>query len=189
MPEGGISKDLLEALRSGDHDAFSRIYLHYWDTLYKFLMRLIGSDEDAREMTQDIFIALWESRQKVDPSRGVKSYLYGIARHKAMDFFDHRKVEERYSRISAGGNTEDSAPDDIAVAREMELLTKLAVGRMPRTRREVFEMVVEKGLSIDEVATRLGITKAGVSTHLYHARKELKELLTSFILILLLSQM
>lgn len=180
MPGNAISREMLEALRSGDHNAFSKVYLHYWDALYNFLSKLIGSGEDAKEMTQEIFIVLWEGRLKIDPGKGIKSYLYAIARNKAMDFFDHKKVRERFDRSVHTSNTEDIAPDEIATAHEMELITKLAVGNMPRMRRDVFEMIVEKGLGIDEVAASLGITKAAVSTHLYHARKELKELLAAF---------
>ncbi len=180
-----ISKEMLEALRSGDHNAFSSIYIHFWDAIYNFLNKLIGSSEEAKEMTQEIFIVLWEGRHKINPEKGIKPYLYGIARNKAMDHFDHKKVKERFGRAMQPVTDED-APDEIAIAREMKLITRLAVNNMPRIRREVFHLIVTDGISIEEAADRLNITKAAVSTHLYHARKEIKELLAAFAVILFL---
>ncbi len=176
-----ISSGMLEALRSGDHEVFGDIYVHYWDPLYNFIRNLIGSSEDAREMTQDIFIVLWESRRRIDPGRrgGIKPYLYGIARNKVMDWFDHKKVESRFERIVSSKGIEEELPaDEAAIAREMALITQLVVNQMPKTRREVFTMVVENGMSIDEAAEQMQVSKATISTHLYHARQELRKVLT-----------
>lgn len=172
-----VTTVMLEALRSDDHEVFSHIYLHYWDSLYHFIRGLIGSSEDAREITQDIFIVLWKNRQRIDPAQGFKSYLYGIARNKVMDWFDHKRVEDRFERSISSGNSQEHASDQETIINEIELITQLVVDQMPRTRREVFRMIVEKGLSIDEVAQRMQITKAAVSTHLYHARQELRKFL------------
>ncbi len=179
-----ISSSMLEALRFGDHEVFGDIYIHYWDPLYSFIRNLIGSSEDAREMTQDIFIVLWESRQRIDPGRkgGIKPYLYGIARNKVMDWFDHKKVESRFERIVSSNGVEEELPaDEAAIAREMALITQLVVNQMPKTRREVFTMVVENGMSIDEAAEQMQVSKATISTHLYHARQELRKILTSLL--------
>ncbi len=172
-----VTTVMLEALRSGDHEVFSQIYLHYWDSLYRFIYRLIGSSEDAREFTQEIFIVLWKNRHRIDPGQGFKSYLYGIARNKVMDWFDHKQVVERFGRSGSPGNTQEYESDQTTIIQEIELITKLVVGQMPRTRREVFRMIVDNGLSVDDVARNLQISKAAVSTHLYHARQELRKFL------------
>lgn len=169
---------MLESLRSGNHEAFSYIYLHFWDSLYLFIRNLIGSHEDAREITQEVFTALWIGRQRIDPDKGIKSFLYGIARNKIMDWFGHKKVESRFERLAAPTNTDEYAVDQAIIANESNLIARLAVGRMPKVRREVFEMFVWQGLSIEEIARRLKITRPTVSTHLYHARQELKKILS-----------
>jgi RNA polymerase sigma-70 factor (ECF subfamily) len=98
-----------------------------------------------------------------------------------MDWFDHKKVENRFERLASPGNAEEYSPDEATIAAETELIAQLVVGHMPKTRREVFTMVTEDGLSIDEAAQRLHVTKATVSTHLYHARQELRKFLTALL--------
>jgi RNA polymerase sigma-70 factor (ECF subfamily) len=178
-----ITKEMLEELRLGNHEIFSHIYIHYWDPLHNFIRSLIGRSEDAREMTQDIFVSLWENRQRINPdkARGIKPSIYGIARNKIMDWFDHKEVENRFERIATRGNNEELAADELTIASETEFITRLVIDEMPKMRREIFTMVTENGMSIDEVARQMQISKATVSTHLYHARSELKKVLSALL--------
>jgi RNA polymerase sigma-70 factor (ECF subfamily) len=165
----------LEALRRGDHDAFKKIYLHYADSVCHFLKLLMHSEEDAKEITQEIFVQLWEKREHVDPTKSIQGYLYTIARNTAMNFFEHKKVHDKYMMYARYSQEESSGTsDESLIAEETTLLIEMAINRMPKQRRKVFLMSYEDGMSTEEIARQLNISRNTVDSHLATAKKELK---------------
>lgn len=73
----------LKALREGDEKAFEKIYLNYYKKTLYFITGLVKSEDDAKELTQEVFIKLWTNRETLDPERSVHSYMYTIARNVA----------------------------------------------------------------------------------------------------------
>jgi RNA polymerase sigma-70 factor (ECF subfamily) len=171
-----FSRDVVEALKSGDSRVFKKIYLHLKVPLEKFLYLLLKSEDEARDVAQDTFITLWENRANLDPSKDLRSFIYRIARNKVVNLIVHSQVEERYvSEAVLGGEPETGALDEQLIARETQLLINLAVRNMPFMRRRVFELRQNEGLSNDEIAVNLQIPKENVANHLARAKKDIME--------------
>lgn len=171
-----FSSDIILSLKKGDHGAYRAIYLHFRNPLYQFIYTLIGEEDEAEDITQEVFIAVWEKRDKIDVEKGIKSYLYTIARNTTLKYFEHKKVADKYcSWIKLQPENLDG-PDELIVANELELITRLAVGQMPKTQRMVFELNQE-GLDNEQIAKKMEITKTSVASHLSKARKDLRNLL------------
>lgn len=177
----------LVALRAGDHMAYQDIYLTYKESIQYFLQRLLGSSDEAEELTQAIFVNVWEKRETVDPSRSIKSYLFSIARNSALDFFKHQKVHDRYINNEMYNDGLDYDSDEQMVAYETECLIEIAVSRMPKVRRQVFEMSRYEGLSNDEIAARLNISRETVYSHISNALRDVKEVLAVFSLLFIIN--
>ncbi len=177
----GITEAILAAVRAGDPDAFRMVYLHYVTPLKEFLTILLRNEEEAKEITQDVFVKLWEKRADIDPGKNVKGLIYTVARNLAMNHFGHRKAIDNYTAFARNQTLDYISSDEIVIARETELLIQIAVSRMPDQRRRVFVMSREEGLSNDEIATRLDISKHTVDNHLAAAKKTLKTLLSLFL--------
>ncbi|MDR1273663.1 MAG: RNA polymerase sigma-70 factor [Odoribacteraceae bacterium] len=174
----GITPVILNALKAGSHDAYKEVYLHYADPVFHFLKLLMRSEEDAKEITQEVFIQLWEKRGRVDPAKSIKGYLYTIARNAAMNFFERKKVYSKYATFVHCLQEESSASsEDIIMAQEMATLIDAAISRMPTQRQKVFLLSREEGLSMDEIAQQLNISKNTVESHLSTAKKEIREIL------------
>lgn len=180
-----VTEELISRLRSGSQEAFKTVYIHYYGSLERFLFSLLRSKEESEEMAQDVFMTIWEKREQLDPSKNIKSFIYTIARNSVMNLFDHRKVLDRYARTANVPVNDDITSEDILIAQETELLIELAVARMPRMRRRIFELNRYEDMDNASIADRLGISKANVANHLALARKDIKEILALFLLFIL----
>lgn len=177
-----VTYELLNMLKAGSPTAFKVVYMHYYKPLENFLYVLLRDRIEAEDMTQTVFAKIWEGRDKIDPSRNFKTYLYVIARNTVMNFFKHKKVVNQFHDHASFQNNYESSQDEILFAKETELLIQLTVERMPKMRRYIYELSVNEGLSNDQIAEKLGINKANVANHLSHAKKVIREILAiSFI--------
>lgn len=167
-----------DSLRRGDHDGFSRVYLAYAEGLVAFLTTMLGSRDEAEEMTQDIFVRLWESKDAIDPDKNIKSYIFTFARRMAIDRLRHRKVRDKYiSYIGYSQNGAEVSPDQMMISRENELALQAAIDSMPPKQKEVFIMSLQDGMTDDELAERFSISKRTVQVHLYNATKYIRQVL------------
>lgn len=180
--QDGIPVMTLTALRMGDHEAYKKVYLHYIDPVVEFLKMLTKSDGDAEEIAQEVFVSLWEKRSKIDPKKNIRGYIYTYARNAVLNYFKHKKVEDKYLHFTENEARSYESSDDLMVARETELLIRIAIDRMPSRRKEIFEMSRFEGLSNEEIAERLDISKNTVENHLTHANRDIRKLLHLFLL-------
>lgn len=183
-PIDDIAPEVVNGLREGDHRAYEQVFLHYKKPIENFLHTLTRSRETAREITQEIFMNVWIKRERIDSSKSIKNYLYRIARNAAINHFNQQKVKEKYERYATPISEEDIyGSDKLLIAKETEILIEIAVNRMPKLRKRVFEMSRYDGLTNEEIAERLGMTRDSVASHLYLATKDIKEVISLFILL------
>ena len=169
-----ISPDMIDALRKGDHGAFEHIYLHYSRSLTLFLTSLTQSKEDAQEITQEVFIALWNNREVLEPEKGLRRYIFHLAKFRAFDLFDHRRVREKYQDMNKGEEECTFSTDEIIIEKETALLLKHAMSRMPVRQKEVFLLKREEEMSYEEISGKLGISVNTVKFHMKNALRELR---------------
>lgn len=180
-----ITPELLENMRSGNQWAFEKIYLHYAMPVNGFLKTLMRSEELSEEMTQQVFVALWENREKIDPHNNISGYIYTIARNIAFKHF--RRQKDKYSGdiASAEAGSDNITPHEELIYKEIELLIDIAIGMMPPQRREIFLMSRKSGMTNCEIASKLQISKNTVENQITTALKYLKNIVSSFKSILL----
>ncbi len=181
-----ISPDILASLRGGSHDAYEAVFLQWRKPVYLLLLKLTGSRTDAEDITHDVFLKLWENRHKIDPSKDIRALLYLIARHSAINHFNRKKTRDKYRRFSLPDDVDYENSYDIVVAKETELLKEFALGRMSEQRRCIYRMHVEENLDAAQIAERLGVSRDTVYNQISAARKEIRELITVFMLLFVL---
>jgi RNA polymerase sigma-70 factor (ECF subfamily) len=158
----------------GNAAVFKEIYLQLKIPLEKFLYMLVKSSDEASDISQEVFIALWEYREKLDSSKDLRSYLFKIARNKVLNRFAHAQVEERYvAELVLDGEPEGQHTDEQLLAQDTQLLVELAVRRMPDMRRQIFEMHHNDLMDNEAIATNLQISKESVANHLARARNDI----------------
>ena len=169
-----VTPEVVEALREGDHVAYEKVYMHYKKPLEHFIYKLSGSLDETREIVQDVFVNVWEKREQINPRKSIKNYLFVIAKNAALKTIykrnKHAGIEDYESRL-----LDDRETTDDLNARETQLLVNIAISNMPRQRREVFDLY-RLGLSSEEIADKLHITKENAAKHLSRARKDIRDL-------------
>ena len=164
----------LEAFQDGNHKAFETIFINGY----------IKSEPDAEELTEDLFVNLWINRHSIDTSKSFNSYLHTIARNAAINFLKHKYVCDAYLNNNQETGYSSTSEEDL-IAKELEMLIDELVGGMPEQRRMIYTLSRNEGLSNAEIAERLNTTKRNVESQLSLALKEIRKVISCFLVSLL----
>lgn len=88
--------ELIRLIQNGDMVAFYNLYERYSKKLYFFVLRYIKLEADAEEIVQEVFIKIWENRNKIDVYSSFESYLFTIAYNTTISLFRKRLTEKKY---------------------------------------------------------------------------------------------
>lgn len=176
---------LFERIKKGDEKAFERLFRTYYSHLCLFAENYVRNQAEAEEIVQDMFVRLWENRNRITIATSVKNYLFRSVKNRCLNFLQHKKIETRYAEKLLF-EAEQSTPDDTDII-ESGLLHKIeeTINSMPQKRQEIFRLSREEGLKYREIAEKLDISVKTVETHMGLAIKTLRDKLnqfTSFIL-------
>ena len=172
--------ELLLRMRSGDEQAFVRLYRRRQPALYRFALHMAGSAAVAEDITQEVFLALIRDNCGYDPERGTLSgYLFGIARKLVL-----RHLDRGRANVSLEPDAEESTP--VEVAANGDLLADLsrkegiealrrAVQGLPRRYREVVILCDLEEVNYADAALVLGCPVGTVRSRLHRARALLLE--------------
>jgi RNA polymerase sigma-70 factor (family 1) len=169
---------LFEQMAEGNDAAFHKIFLHYSDRIYTFILNKTKSEDIAQELTQEIFIKIWVNRNQLANVDNYAAYIFKMAAHQAYMHFrkasrDHRVANEWYHRIEQLRNTTEEWMD----AREHQDLISRAVQQLPPQRRKIYELSRMNGLSHAEIAKELNISPSTVNNQLNEALKSIRKFL------------
>lgn len=171
---------LINRLREGDERAFARIYEQHWPVLWQFAVRHLRDGDEAKDVLQEVFMALWQNRAVLDVHTSLSAYLRRATLNRVLKRADREKVIALYrDRLLAGLDVgRDSTSEQIAV-RELEVRLTRGLDALPPKMREVFEASRLEGLTHEQIADKLGISKETVKSQIKNALKLLRRTLNS----------
>jgi RNA polymerase sigma-70 factor (ECF subfamily) len=167
---------LVSQLKEGSKDAYQLLFNRYAPRIFAFALSYLKRREDAEELLQEIFLRLWEIRATLDDSKNIKSLLFKICINLIYDFIRRKNIEQAY--LAFAGNNDQSNTDSTwheVIYHDMLMLMNRLVETMPDQRRLIFRLSKEDGLSNDEIAIRLQLSKRTVENQLYRAISYLRE--------------
>ncbi len=176
-------EDLLPRMASGDLAAFEMLYERRQANVYRFALRMSGSESIAEDVTQDVFIALMRDAHQFDPTRGALStYLYAMTRNRVL-----RRLERDRSfvAIPEEEDNESAVTDERMVVRQ-DPLTELArhevidavrqaILTLPTHYREVIILCNLHEMNYEEAARVIGCAVGTVRSRLSRARELLMQ--------------
>lgn len=169
-------QQLLKSLRKGDLFAFDQLFAKYSKKLYYFAKGYLDSKEDAEGLVQEVFIKIWEKRKELKEHLSFNAYLYTITFNAIRKFFRKKAREKKYleSYLENFDGTHNEPAMDIEYKSLRELADK-AIEKLPKRRKEIFILSRNEGLSNEEIASRLHISKNTVENQMTQALKFLRE--------------
>lgn len=177
-------KKVLELLAQGNEGAFVQLYDRYRPFIYNVSLKLVRNEEQAKEILQEVFMDLWRRREVISQAANVKAYLYGMARNIIFDHFKAQMKMEVATRELALRLHHENTTENALIEKQYEELMNEAVERLPPQQQRVFRMAKIDGLSHENIALKLSISRLTVKKHMREAlltiRHRLQRHLTSF---------
>ncbi len=155
-------------LREGDMVAFYNIYERYCKRLYGFVLKFIKQEADAEEIVQEVFIKVWESRDKIDIYSSFESFLFTVAYNTTMSLFRKRVHEKRYLQHLISLQLHEDTPDliDEIHFNELNQRVQSLLNELTPRQREIFQLSRVEGLTHEEIAKKLNISLNTVKKHM-----------------------
>lgn len=167
-----------------DEKSFSKIYERYWSSSVNLVSKLVKDSAEAENITQDVFIQLWEKRASLQKIEEVQNFLFICLRNKAFDRLKELKktelgTEELWQKIQ-------NHPNEIEIleqhSQNFEKLEK-AISALSVHKQKIVHLKFDKNKSYEEIAADLSISANTVKNHLVQIKKQLRsDLVPSLIL-------
>ena len=183
-----VGDDLVPRIRAGDERAFETVYRAHFDQLWRFAHGYVRSRDIALELVQDVFLAVWRTRETWDVRTTVRAFLYAAVRHQALNHLRHERVDARLLGARAALPSEEPVamgappadPHDAAIAHELDETVMRVLNELPERRRVVLTLRWKHQLTAEEIAGIVGTTAASVRVLLTRARQDLVDRLAGW---------
>jgi RNA polymerase sigma-70 factor (family 1) len=170
--------ELVKRLSSGDEEAFRVLFEWYTPKLLAFVSGMTKSRIQAEELVQDSFLKIWTNRASMVNVEDFGGYLFIIARNKVMDHFRRMTTETKvknavWKNISESQNSTEELMD----ASESRRLVTAAIVQLSAQKQTIFHLSRYEGLTHEEIAEKLGLSKSTVKNHLVETLRHIKDYL------------
>lgn len=172
-----ISRETLLKLKSGDAKAFVEIYDAYHKGIFLFIHKYLRDDMSTEDIVHEVFMKIWEIKERIDPDKSFIAYMYRIARnatykelkkrleHASLDIFENEGIEPLATE----------SLEETYQMKEYDLLLDYAVKSLPPQRQKVFILCRLEGKTYEEAANQLCISPYTVKEHMSLAMKSIQD--------------
>lgn len=170
-----IGQNLIERLNQDDESAFRALYDALYAKVYRFAYSLTKSRDQADDVVQETFIRLWTNRRDIDAAQSIDAYLFTIARRLVIDMMrsagsDAALRERLWLRLEL----EDNTTEEAILERNLAEHVAKVVAELPPQQRRVYQLSREQGLTHEEIAEHLQISKNTVKNHIISALRQIR---------------
>lgn len=179
-------KHILERLQKGDEQVFEEFFKTYYERLCNYANTILNDMDEAEEMVQGAFLAMWEKRETIEVHSSLKSYLYRAVYNSSLNHVKHLKVRQKYdNRHQHNATLEHNSTSESLIASELDAIAQNAINNLPPQCQNVFKLSRFENLSYAEIAEQMGISVKTVENHMIKALKVLREKLKDYLPLLI----
>lgn len=168
---------LIARAQAGDHRAFAALVRRYQDRIFRFILRMVGSREEAMDLTQETFMKAHQALPNWRPEAQFSTWLFRIAHNAALDVLRRLERVRFVSFAELAPGEDDHAlpdpapqPDERLADRQRIGLLERALGELPAEQREILLLRELEDMSYAEIAATLGIAEGTVKSRIARAR-------------------
>lgn len=166
----------VEYLKKDDFIAFDSLFRKYSESIYSFVLSITRESYAAEEITQLVFLKVWEKRSKINEHLSFKSFLFSVTYNETISWLRKEKVNQRKVNDFIQG-TEFTTNETVNTIefRNLEITANQYISAMPEKRREIFLLSRNQGFTNKEIANKLDISVKTVENQMTSALKYLRE--------------
>jgi len=170
--------ELVERVRQGDTKSFEELIDRYRSQVFNFILRILGSREEAEDIFQDTFMKVYESLPRYQKRSRFSSYLFTIAHNLSMNRVNYlRRSSAKLDYLAQSGqetSTTERTPEAELSQTEVGSIVHSALGKLPPKYRAALVLSEFEGLSYKEISEVLNCSVGTVKSRIFRARDLLR---------------
>lgn len=174
--------ELLEGIGNGSEKAFQELFIRYYAQLVVFARKVVIDDDLARELVQDVIVNFYEKRKEIKIHSSLKAHLYQSVRNRCLNQIKHSQIRrDHHANIYLNKKSEEAYVDDKLEETELEQKIFSIIQTLPAQCKKIFEMSRFEGITNQEIADDLKLSKRTVETQISKALKVLRNNLAGYL--------
>lgn len=169
---------LVDRIAAGDRHAFEQLFRQYGERIFRYAHRLIADVTKAEEVTNDVMLEVWKNAAKFEGRSKVSTWILGITRHLALNSI--RRKQLTTVDVDTVPGVADELQTTAALERDRGKLKaglRSALAGLSQDHRDVIELTFFHGCTYQEIAHIVGCPENTVKTRMFHAKKQMQEIL------------
>jgi RNA polymerase sigma-70 factor (ECF subfamily) len=184
------NQQLINGIKQGDVASFEELYKQYYIFLCFIAEHIVRNHSDAEEIVSDVFVKLWNIREKIDIITSIKAYLVKAVHNTSINYLERLKLENKLTDDLSNLEIELLAWDSdypLGQLYEKEILDILdhGISILPDACRQIFILSRNEDMKYCDIADKLGISVNTVKTQMKIALARLREILKDYLMVLL----
>jgi RNA polymerase sigma-70 factor (family 1) len=167
-------KELIETIATGSPDAFQILFNRHWKSLYAFVFRLTKDEDHSKDILQDVFMYIWNNREKLYTKDSFLPYLYTVAKSSVMSSFRKDKVRLDGINTLLDSIHSPAHSDDNLLFKEVLLSVNTELSKMPSNMQQCFKLSRYEDKSIKHIAAELKLSEQTVKNNISEALRRLR---------------
>jgi len=185
------NQELINSIKKGEIAAFEELYKRHYTFLCLIAEHIVRNPSDAEEIVSDVFVKVWNIKEKIDITTSIKAYLIKAVYNTSINYMLRFKSEKKLTDSFSNSDYELLAWDNnypLGQLYENEILDILdkGISELPEGCRQIFLLSRAEDLKYSDIAGRLGISINTVKTQMKIALRRLHENLKDYMVLLLL---
>jgi RNA polymerase sigma-70 factor (ECF subfamily) len=179
---------LIKRAKNGDVEAYEDLVRAYYKTVFNIALRMFSNNEDASDITQEVFIKIYKSIGTFEGKSSLKTWIYRITTNLCLDEFRSRKnmkvvsfdeqIEQSNDRYNIEFKTESITPESNLLKKEVKEALNIAITELPKDLRIALILRDVQNLSYEEISSFLKCPQGTVKSRISRARQLLRKKLS-----------
>ncbi|WP_430811256.1 MULTISPECIES: RNA polymerase sigma-70 factor [unclassified Carboxylicivirga] len=174
--------ELIKGIERGDEAAYQELFVRYYAQLVVFARKVVIDDDLARDLVQDVIVNFYEKRKVIKIHSSLKAHLYQSVRNRCLNQIKHTQIRrDHHANIYQINKSEEAFVDDKLEETELQQKIYTIIKGLPTQCKRIFEMSRFEGVTNQEIADRLDLSKRTVETQISKALKIMRKHLAAYL--------
>ena len=171
-----VDRHILDGIKAGDQAALKQLFDLYFRDLVIFSAKMVVNTGVAEEIVEDVYIRIWQTRDKLELTGSFKSYLFASVKNRCINYLKSTYGKMRFEDLDGASQMMTGTGQDLELqGKELEVAIIKAVEYLPTKCRIIFSLSRNAGLTTAEISAQLGISKKTVQAQIAIAIRKIRK--------------